>query len=240
MKNELICCGRKFRADVRTVSDMGSVAMDKKWLAGADGNTPVYYMFRDVWKKPSDREILRKSGVRYDITVIPPCRMGREFVKTYGHGHPRPAGSRHTYPELYEVLEGDAHYLLQGIGKSPGDIIVVYAKKGDVVLVPPDYEHVTINPSRSMLKMANLVAEFVSDYSRIRRMGGAAYFETTGREWVRNPSYGDVPALEFVKPLGNFRSNIYALLKNPEKLSFLSNPDEALGISSNLWKVISK
>jgi|GEM_PF-2282682 glucose-6-phosphate isomerase len=40
--------------------------------------------------------------------------MGLEFVKTCGHYHP-PVNPklRYTYPEMYEVLEGDAHYLLQ-------------------------------------------------------------------------------------------------------------------------------
>lgn len=233
MKPEIIYHGRKFRADIRTVADMEPVAYDREWIVRADSNRPAYYMFRDVWKKPSDRELMRKSGIRYDITIIPPMRMGKEFVKTYGHGHPCPPGSRHSYPELYEVLEGEAHYLMQNSGKKVDDVIVIKARKGDSVLVPPDYEHVTINPSGRTLKMANLVAEFTSDYSRIKKMGGSAYFEVAGRKWVKNPAYGEVPDVSFIKPAKTFGSDIYRMIRIPGRLDFLCDPEKAISITGN-------
>lgn len=234
MKPEILYHGRKFVAEIRTVADMEPVAYDRKWIAYHDKNSPAYYMFRDLWRKPSDRDLMKKAGVRYDITVIPPMKMGMEFVKTYGHGHPRPPGSRHSYPELYEVLEGEAHYLIQNSGRRVDDVIVIRAKKGDSVLVPPDYEHVTINPSGRALKMANLVAEFSSDYSRIKKMGGAAYFELLGRKWVKNPAYGELPEITFIKPAKKFGRDIYRMIRNPGSLDFLSDPEKALSITGNL------
>ncbi len=43
-----------------------------------------------------------------------------------------------AYPELYEVLEGEAHYLLQRMEQERGtegitDVVVVKAKKGEVL-----------------------------------------------------------------------------------------------------------
>jgi oxalate decarboxylase/phosphoglucose isomerase-like protein (cupin superfamily) len=55
---------------------------------------------------------------------------------------------RYTYRELYEVLKGDAHYLLQRAQNKErvDEAILVKATRGDKVLIPPNYGHVTINP----------------------------------------------------------------------------------------------
>ena len=51
-------------------------------------------------------------GLRYDVTVIPPSVLCGEYVKTKGHYHP---DNHHGvgYPEIYEIIEGSAEYLLQ-------------------------------------------------------------------------------------------------------------------------------
>jgi len=68
---------------------------------------PLYFMYRDLAKSDADRQWLRSHKLRYDITVIPPCTLSGEWVKTKGHYHPKnPAGI--GYPEVYEVLEGEA------------------------------------------------------------------------------------------------------------------------------------
>ena len=70
--------------------------------------------------------------------------------------HPEnPSGT--GYPELYEVIEGVAHVLLRK--KTLEHIVLVKAAKGDIVIIPPGYGHVTINPSQEeTLIMANLVS----------------------------------------------------------------------------------
>jgi glucose-6-phosphate isomerase len=60
--------------------------------------------------------------------------MGLEFVKTYGHYHPRVNPKlRYTYPEIYEVLDGDARYLVQRAQneESVDDVVLVKATRGD-------------------------------------------------------------------------------------------------------------
>ena len=93
---------------VRTLDDMRCV------LANPDqsGNIPLYYMYRDLALTAGDRAYLREQNVRFDITVIPPGTVGGEYVKTKGHYHPlSPSGI--GYPELYQVLAGEALYHLQ-------------------------------------------------------------------------------------------------------------------------------
>jgi oxalate decarboxylase/phosphoglucose isomerase-like protein (cupin superfamily) len=108
--------------------------------------------------------------------------MGLEFVKTYGHYHPRVNPKlRYTYPEIYEVLDGDAHYLLQRAlnDESVDDVTLVKATRGDKVIVPPNYGHVTINPSERTLKMANWVPAVRVDLRASHQLRGPSYTSLT-------------------------------------------------------------
>lgn len=223
--------GKKQEPDIRRLFDMSDVLFDRTWLAQAQ-DFELYYMYRDLYLSRSDREKLLQQKLRYDITIIPPGMLGREYMKTAGHYHPPAEGGRVTYPELYEVLEGEALYLLQNLDHS--DVVVVYASAGDKVLVPPDYGHVTINRSNKTLKMANFVArDFSSLYEPYREMGGAAYFFTKDG-WIKNERCGktgelrrvEAPDNKRLKSLGLTRSReIYPLLREPDALDYLTNPD---------------
>jgi glucose-6-phosphate isomerase len=235
---ELKFGNRTFCPEVRTLEEMKEVVFDKRFLASANMDMELYYMFRDVSKDEEDANKIKERGLRYDVTIIPSSTLGSEFVKTAGHYHPRLEGSKLTYPEMYEVLEGEAHYLLQKREEERGiekitDVIVVKAKKGDTFIIPPDYGHVTINPSEVTLKMANWVARtFSSIYEPMKRRGGAAYFELTTGEFIKNERYDTVPDIRFLKAsdtwlkeleLGKY-SEMYELLREPGKLDFLVNP----------------
>ncbi|MDI6810788.1 MAG: glucose-6-phosphate isomerase family protein [archaeon] len=235
---ELTFGERTFFPDVRMLEEMKEVIFDKQFLARANMDMELYYMFRDVAKDEVDAKRIEERGLRYDITIIPPNTLGVEFVKTAGHYHPYLPGSNLTYPELYEVQEGEAHYLLQRRSEERHvetitDVVVVEAKRGDKVLIPPNYGHVTINPSESTLKMANWVARtFSSIYEPIKQKGGAAYFELTTSEFIKNERYDEVPDIRYATPseirpeeieLGTDGA-MYELLREPEKLEFLIQP----------------
>ena len=236
--NELKFGKRTFSPTVRTLEEMKDVVYDKRFLTSASMDMELYYMFRDVSRDEEDANKIKERGLRYDVTIIPSSTLGSEFVKTAGHYHPYPQGSKLTYPEMYEVLEGEAHYLLQKLEEERGietitDVVVVNAKKGDKVVIPPNYGHVTINPSEVTLKMANWVARtFSSIYEPIKRRGGAAYFELTTGEFIMNETYETVPDIRYLKPSDTWindlvlskEDDMYELLKEPEKLEFLINP----------------
>jgi glucose-6-phosphate isomerase, archaeal len=198
---------------------------------GCMGSGPLYAMFRDLAKSPADRWWLNTNGLRYDITVIPPRKICGEFVKTKGHYHTaNPAG--HGFPEIYEVLEGRAHYLLQR--EDMTDIVLVDATAGDVVVVPPGYGHVTINPTiNQTLHMANIVSgRFESDYRKYVEGKGAAYYELADGTFVKNRSYGKVPPLRRVAAgriqtgRAGIGSPLYNLIeKRRPVLGFLNYPE---------------
>jgi len=156
------------------------------------------------------REVDRDGDLRWDITVIPPNMLGIEFTRTKGNKND------HGFGELYTTLEGEAIFLMQqaedGVVE---DVFAVQAAPDDWVIVPPDYEIVTINSStEKTLKTGNWVSEKTTNiYEDIEKFKGACYFYTTDG-WIKNTNYQNVPELRFEKPLKN----------RPENLDFLKMP----------------
>lgn len=228
-------------ADVRKLHDMEDVVFDQEWFEETvERNRDVYYMFRDLAKSDSDFEKIKANHLRYDITIIPPSMLGSEYVKTVGHYHPRVPGTNLTYPEIYQVLEGSATYLLQKVEEGEEDlvldVVVIKAEKGDLVLVPPGYGHVTINASDETLKMANWVCrDFSSVYEPIKRLSGASYFLLKDG-FVKNPLYKNIPPIRNLNPLTydehelNSIEDMYELVHKIEKLRFLTAPQDFVGL----------
>lgn len=193
-------------------------------------NPVIYYMYRGAFSSSEDRKTAEEKELRYDITVIPPGVLGEEFVKTAGHFH------RSFYPEVYAVLYGEAYYLLQK--RDGSDFIVVHAREGDKVVIPPEYGHITVNPnSEKPLVMANWVSTRVkSEYEQMQEKQGAMYYltkdEKGGVRFVPNPHYSTHPPIRVFTPeqtiaFGLSKDKpIYGLIKTPEKLDFLNRPYE--------------
>lgn len=135
---------------------MREVVADRERLKKAE-NSDLYYMYRELARNEEEFRLMREFGLRYDITVIPPAKLGKEYVKTAGQHHPKAPKLDVSYTEIYQVLEESAIYLLQKAGSEGRvlDVAVVEAEKGDIVFVPPDYGHTTINNYKKLLKMAN-------------------------------------------------------------------------------------
>jgi glucose-6-phosphate isomerase len=228
---ELRFGGVFYQPKVRMLDDMREVVYDKGWLSKA-ANTELYYMFRDLAASDLDKQAMKEQSIRYDNTIIPAGRLGAEYVKTTGHYHPLVPGSSLSYTEIYEVLEGVAHYLLQKeLGGRITDVVLVKAEKGDKVVIPPNYGHVTINPGKKDLKMANLVSsKFTSMYGTYQQKAGAAYYELTSGKIIPNKAYEDLPPLraidacDFTKFGIPNEKEIYSLIHSPQTLAFLNRP----------------
>jgi glucose-6-phosphate isomerase len=221
---------RNIKPTIRRLFDMKDVIYDRKWLSIAD-NIELYYMYRELSLSKNDALIMKEHGLRYDITIIPPRMLGCEFVKTAGHYHPKVPGTDTTFPEIYEVISGEAQYLLQKPENDRiKDVILVKAEEGDKVIIPPGYGHLTINSSRKVLKMANWVArDFESIYVPIKEKAGGAYFFLE-KGIVKNQQYSEVPEIRNlapfnVKDLGLQKGKeMYGLVRDIRKLGFLTEP----------------
>lgn len=241
--------GEGLEPAIRCRRDMLDVLYDRQ----DNSLEELYYMYRDV-ALPEDRSAIAGRGLRYDITVIRPGTLGREYVKTAGHYHPEKPGTGLTYPEVYEVLHGRAHYLLQRPGSAEGDrldsVILVAGKPGDKVLIPPQFGHITINPGDDYLIMSNWVAsEFSSVYEPIRKMGGGAYFELQaeeGPEFVANKKYSDLPSLQRSPVTPVTRLNLITGLplyrvfqENNDAFAFLVNPENYTAVFEEYLREIA-
>ncbi len=217
--------------NVRRVKDMKDVILDKEW-AENNLDLELYYMYRDLFMD-EDRESVVKYNLRYDITVIPPLSIGREYVKTMGHYHSE-CSPGFTYPEIYEVLDGRAHFLLQKVtGGRVDEVVLIEAKAGEKAIMYPNYGHITINPGTETLKMANWVSrEFSSVYEDFVRLGGGAYYELVEEKFIKNTNYRDVPPMKRVEvtnipELGIVSGvDMYSLIREPQKLHFLNYPQD--------------
>lgn len=210
---------------VRTAEDLRTVLADRSCTCKG----PVYFMYRDLARSEEDRGWLHDARLRYDVTVIPPMALCGECVKTKGHYHPENVQGV-GYPEIYEIIEGSAEYLLQD--KLLSDAVVVSAGTGDIVLIPPGYGHVTINPGNSVLVMANIVSTaFASIYEDYEGLQGAAYYRMEKGGYVKNPRYPAHPPLRYIRKCDvtgfsdiNGRS-LYNSIRAGNSLSFLNYPE---------------
>lgn len=212
------------KADIRTLKQIKPVLLAKKTRV-----RKFYYMYRDVAPNP----VLRKYKLRYDITVIPYHKIGREEIKTTGHYHAHIRNTNLTFPEVYQVIHGKVLYILQKkSGKKIVDVIVAKAKAGDIVVVPPNYGHISVNPSRETLVMANLeYSRFKPSYKEIVEKHGGAYYVVEKNKkiiFIKNPNYKSVPKIKFKVPrVKGLKSPIYLdCTKNPEKYLFLLQPQK--------------
>ncbi|MFL5761174.1 MAG: glucose-6-phosphate isomerase family protein [Thermomicrobiales bacterium] len=153
-----------------------------------------YLMYRGVGTR-NDLELLGRHGLRYDITVILPGLVGREFVKTAGHYHST-APDGVAYPEIYEVLQGSAAFVFQFDKRNEISGWVQLAEASDRIVIPPNCGHVTVNIGRGPLVVSDLVAvACTNDYGAFRAAKGAANYivEDNGRFAVEaNRRYNDV------------------------------------------------
>jgi len=208
----------------------------------------VYYMYRDL-AKSEHVEAIHAAGLEYDITIIPPGLIGDEYVKTIGHYHPYKPGTTIRYPEVYEVIYGKVFFLLQSASEDLErliDVYVVAAERGDKVLVPPGFGHVSVNPGDDVLVMSNWQPLGNKGlYEPYEARNGAAYYITaskrlqkTGKttpdfDFAANMNYQQVPPLRHVRardlPQYELRSALpmyFTATRDLSTLDFLVNPEK--------------
>jgi glucose-6-phosphate isomerase len=143
-------------------------------------------------------------------------------------------GTEITYPEVYEVIDGEIEYLLQTRPDAEGnvDVIVVSAVAGDKVIVPPNYGHISINKGESIAVSSNLQFRDLpatADYEVLKTFGGGALY-LTDSGWENNSQY-TVRSLRKVTPRDKFEWGIEkgkplytSFTESPEKFDFLVHP----------------
>jgi glucose-6-phosphate isomerase len=211
---------------VRRLGEMREVLYDQDFAESAEPSQPVYYVHRDIpFSRPSCDSSL--AELRYDVTLIPPMRLGQEYPKTHGHYHSIGPGGG-AYAEIYEVLQGTVHVLLQKTERERVvDVFLIEGHPGDKLTIPPNHGHVLINPCEELLATGNLISRrCMADYELWRRRKGGAYYEVVERRFVKNPTYGNVPEMKMKAPHNSLSKELRLtdlLLKNPSDFRFLTD-----------------
>jgi len=212
---------------VRRLRELESVLYDSECLRRLDSDLPVYEIYRDCCDDEA-RDLLRRHGLRYDAIVVPPLLLGEEYVKTFGHCCLR-SGGEGAHPEVFEVLEGEARFLIQRYrGEELLDVSLVEAQEGGIVLIPPGSGHVMINASPRRLVVGSLTSRrCVQVYDQYAMRKGAAFFFLTGGRLVRNLNYSSVPEVHILRAeapsfLEGGLGLVQAFLRDPGRFTFLN------------------
>jgi len=93
------------------------------------------------------------------------------------------------------------------------DGYAIKMKRGNTIIIPSGYEHLTINPSHKKLKLSNWVSiKSGHNYDYLQKMNGACYFYIKSAKgkisWVKNKNYSKIPKLRFEKPLKSLPKNL--------------------------------
>jgi len=154
--------------------------------------------------------IFDQFRLTYSLVLMPPGKVGVEYVKTHGHYHSAIPGVHAGYPEVYTHLYGSLYLLLQrrkdALSDQLDDCVLYPMIPGQSITIPPGYAHIVINPSNQPGLMAGLYSrDSIHDYKPVDEMAGAAYYviEQNGQETIiANPRYTQAPPIRLMTDLG--------------------------------------
>jgi glucose-6-phosphate isomerase len=221
----------------RTFDQIREVIENKKAAFTGDY---VYLVYRGISKR-SDAERIIQSSLRYNLIVIPPGTIDGEFLKTLGHFHSKKPSTNVSYSEIYEILYGEAIFIIQKMDDGYQEVTenyIIPAKVGDKVIIPPDFGHMTINPMpNETLVMSNLMTtQNNPNYEPYRNFCGASHKLVSigdGKvQIIKNQNYVKVPDIVKLKPKEipgfsvSFAKPLYqSFIDNPNAFAFLGSPE---------------
>jgi len=142
------------------------------------GPDTVYAIAMDVGKEAHRRD-LEKRMLLYGVVTYAAGKLGREPVRSQGHIHKVSQHSGWSPPEVYEIWSGRAIILMQERATDdPGRCFAVNAGPGEVVIVPPNWAHMTISadPASPLTFGAWCDREYGFAYDDVHAHGGLAWF----------------------------------------------------------------
>lgn len=209
----------------------------------SDGPEIVYSIAMDVGME-EDREKLLKSNLLYGTVIYSKGKIGEEPVRSQGHIHSISKSIKSSTPEVYEIWNGEAIiYMQKEISEAEGISYGVFAKEGEIVIVPPGWAHCTIsaNPNKNLVFGAWCVRDYGFDYDIVRKKSGLAYFPILNRnnkiDWIENDNWKNYKLiLKSPREYKEFDIGVEPIYtqfkKNNEKFKFVSNPN----LKKKEWK----
>lgn len=225
----------------RRIEDIRKSLMDPQ----SDGPEIVYAIAMDVGKN-EHRALLNEMHLLYGVVTYAAGKLGKEPIRSQGHIHQISAYSGWSTPEVYEIWSGEAIiYMQETADDQPGKCYAVYARPGDVVIVPPYWAHATIsaNPNEPLTFGAWCDRDYGFYYDKVRAHNGIAWFpvfnDRNEIEWMANPAYQ--PSELICKTPNTYESlgirkdkSIYETFEeNPDTFLYVPRPQ----LKEEVWRV---
>ncbi len=215
----------------RRLDDIRQSLADKN----AEGPEILYAIAMDVGKV-KDKEKIKSRNLLYGAVMYSNGQIGKEPVRSQGHIHAISKSCQSSTCEVYEIWQGEAIIYMQESGTdNAGRCFAIYGKPGDVIIVPPNWVHATINAKseETMVFGAWCVRDYGFKYDEVRNHQGIAFFPIIGEdgiEWKRNENYSsaelivmdahEYPQFNITKGISIYEQ----FEKDPDKFLFVSNP----------------
>ena len=213
--------------------------LDSVWANTLECDDRVIYRYTSPLWLLEDATLWERAGIGYGIVFFPAGTYGGEYVKSSGQYHAILPGHSAATPEIYTVLVGQGHFLLQRSTPPYEDItdaVMVDVSAGETFVVPPDYGHLQINPTGGPLVFSYTVKNpLTSNYEPYRRFHGAMYYEMAdaSERFVFNPHYTRRLPLRIVKaaelqqlPFLGKKVDYAEIRRCLPKLGFVANPQD--------------
>ena len=211
--------------------------LDAVWASSVpDDNCVIYRYTSGLWF-PEDEAIWKKANIIYGIVVFSPGVFSGEYVKSSGQYHPIQSPNTMATPEVYTVLSGVGHFLLQKSSppyKVIEDAVLVEVQAGETFIVPPDYGHLQINPGKEPLVFSYAVMDGMNGvYEPFKQTRGALYYEMADKSeserYVYNFNYQNKVPLRIIKageicqlPFLNENVTYQTIRDNIDQLDFIT------------------
>lgn len=231
--------------DVRTASDLTYVLREPN---PAQGSKCLYVVYRNVASGALSSEIERR-GLSYGITVLNAGTIPgtQEWTRTRGHTNSDAPGTNLPYPEVHEVLHGEAWlYLQNGTGDRVSDTVVIPLMAGNKIVVAPGWASLLVNTGSEPLVIGTWrMADCITEGAALLERGGMAHFVLRGPDGKpfceANEQYNTVPLPREACPkelpdwgLSTGEPLLAAFHRSPDSLRFLLRPQD---FDTN-WKVL--
>jgi glucose-6-phosphate isomerase, archaeal len=224
---------------VRRLADMRDVLADG---VGRRGRRVEYHMLNGVRHREDAH--LADLPLRYELTALAGRPIGWEAAKTLGHVHVCPPGGSTGYPEVVEVVHGEAGFLIQDLAEGPEgprarQAWLVRARPGDWVVLPPDLAHVTIDLGAGPLVFSDVIDRRARGiYGGVAAARGFGWYVGADGTLRPNPRYAQRPHVEEVAAAdwsGPAQAPLYRqFAADPGQLAWLSEPGAFTDIAPDL------
>ena len=212
--------------------------LDEVWANPVEGENRVIYRYTAGLHLPGDEKIWKDANVIFGIVIFPPGTFSGEYVKSSGQFHPPVPPTNQATPEVYTVLSGTGHFMLQKASYNKGyedtsDPVLVEVQAGESFVVPPDYGHLQINPTGEPLVFSYAVKPMSGVYDPYKKRQGSAFYVMADPEnrFVKNENYDADLKLRIVKagdicqvPEVNDNVDYHLIRENLSKLPYLTDP----------------